>query len=83
MYLLKIFQALSYEIKIRKKEAVVTHIIPTVKSGNIGNIYSLETLVYLFFFLLFFCSPVVLDVYHPIFFYIPALILWVPLSNSI
>ena len=42
----------------------MTHIIPTVKSGNIGNILLLKALVNLAFFLSSFRPPVILDVYH-------------------
>ena len=42
----------------------MTHIIPTVKSGNIGNIHLLKAPIDLIFFLSSFRPPVILDVYH-------------------
>ena len=42
----------------------MTHIVPTVKSGNIRNILLLNVPVNLAFFLSSFRPPVILDVYH-------------------
>ena len=42
----------------------MTHIVPTVKSGNIGNILLLKALINLAFFLSSFRPPVILDIYH-------------------
>ena len=59
-------RVITYFLRVTVPAYCMTHIIPTVESGNIGNILLLKGPINLSFFLSPFRPPIVLDVHHVI-----------------